>query len=74
MIDRWATLGMPMLVQLCVPGGTGIDNHSIAPQDVLEISGSTTDLASEQLRIAGPHDSNVAGQTYRARNCLGWLV
>ena len=54
MIDRWATLGMPMLVQLCVPGSTGIDNHSIAPQDVLEISGSTTDLASEQLKIAGP--------------------
>ncbi len=54
MIDRWATLGMPMLVQLSVPGGSGIDTKSIAPQDVLEDSESTIDLASEQLRIAGP--------------------
>ncbi len=54
MIDRWATLGMPMLVQLAVPGGTGIDTKSIAPQDVLEFSESTIDPASEQLKIAGP--------------------
>jgi hypothetical protein len=54
MIDRWATLGMPMLVQLAVPGASGIDSNSIAPQDVLQCAGSTIDLASEQLRVAGP--------------------
>ena len=35
MIDRWATLGMPMLVQLTVPGGAGVDANSLAPSDVL---------------------------------------
>ena len=54
MIDRWATLGMPMLVQLAVPGGTGIDTKSIAPQDTLEFHESTIDTGSEQLKIAGP--------------------
>jgi len=54
MIDRWATLGMPMLVQLSVPGGSGVDNNSIAPQDVLQYNASSLDLASEQLKIAGP--------------------
>jgi len=54
MIDRWATLGMPLLVQLSVPGQSGVDPKSIAPQDVLECTISSPDLASEQLRIAGP--------------------
>jgi len=42
------------LVQLSVPGGSGLDPKSIAPQDVLECNESSMDLASEQLRIAGP--------------------
>jgi hypothetical protein len=54
MIDRWATLGMPMLVQLSVPGGTGVDEKSIAPSDVLEHDSQSFDAAAEQLRIAGP--------------------
>lgn len=54
MIDRWATLGMPMLVQLSVPGAAGVDTNSIAPQDVLELDASPVDLASEQLKVAGP--------------------
>ena len=54
MIDRWATLGMPMLVQLAVPGGSGIDANAIAPQDTLGTNGATVDPAAEQLRIAGP--------------------
>ncbi len=58
MIDRWATLGMPMLVQLTVPGGTGADPRAQAPGDVLSIDGVLSDAASiaaaEQLRIADP--------------------
>lgn len=54
MIDRWATLGMPMLVQLTVPGGTGSDAKALAPSDVLNYESQNADPASEQLRIAGP--------------------
>ncbi len=36
MIDRWATLGIPMLVQLSVPGGSGADNMALSPKNVLQ--------------------------------------
>ncbi len=54
MIDRWATLGMPMLVQLSVPGGAGVDEKAMAPSEVLEYDAQSLDAAAEQLRIAGP--------------------
>ncbi|MDA8743662.1 endo-1,4-beta-xylanase [Rubripirellula amarantea] len=54
MIDRWATLGMPMLVQLSAPGGKGPDPLAQAPTDVLEYAASNNDPAADQLRIAGP--------------------
>ncbi len=54
MIDRWATLGMPLLVQLSVPGGDGPDSQAIAPSEILSLDPQATDAASEQLRIAGP--------------------
>ncbi len=54
MIDRWATLGMPMLVQLSVPGGTGVDEQSLSPAEVLESHCPSVDAATEQLRVAGP--------------------
>jgi hypothetical protein len=54
MIDRWATLGMPLLVQLAVPGGDGPDSAAIAPGALLTPIAGVTDLAAEQLRIAGP--------------------
>ena len=54
MIDRWATLGIPMLVQLAVPGGSGPDKLALAPSNVLPREPQTTDDAAEQLRIAGP--------------------
>ena len=54
MIDRWATLGMPMLVQLSVPGGVGDDEHSLAPANVLDYDAQREDAGAEQLRIAGP--------------------
>ncbi len=54
MIDRWATLGMPMLVQISVPGGIGIDGNAQSPTDVLQYDAQTSDPAAEQLRIAGP--------------------
>lgn len=54
MIDRWATLGMPMLVQLTVPGGTGPDAKAQSPGELLAYDGQTADAAAEQLRIAGP--------------------
>lgn len=54
MIDRWATLGMPMLVQLSVPGGVGADEKSIVPTEVLNQDTESFNAADEQLRIAGP--------------------
>jgi hypothetical protein len=54
MIDRWATLGMPMLIQLSVPGGSGPDERSLLPTDVLPAVTPGADAAAEQLRIAGP--------------------
>ena len=54
MIDRWATLGLPMLVQLAVPGGSGPDQQALAPSKVLALDPSTGDAAAEQLRVAGP--------------------
>ncbi len=54
MIDRWATLGMPMLVQISVPGAMGADPNAIAPSEVQGYDEQGIDAAAEQLRIAGP--------------------
>lgn len=54
MIDRWATLGMPLLVQLSVPGGTEADVKAVAPSEVLRVPGVVRDPASDQLRYAAP--------------------
>ncbi len=54
MVDRWATLGLPMLVQIAVPGGLGADEDSIMQSDVLQYDSLAADAASEQLRVAGP--------------------
>lgn len=54
MIDRWATLGMPLLVQLSVPGASGLDTAAVAPSETLSMDPPPSDLAAEQLRIAGP--------------------
>ena len=53
-IDRWATLGMPMMVTLGVPGGVGSDTRALAPADTLEYASRTQDPEAEQLRVAGP--------------------
>ena len=53
MIDRWATLGMPMLIQLAAPAAKGPDNKAQAPIDTLEYLGSDSDPAAEQLRLIG---------------------
>lgn len=54
MIDRWATLGMPLLVQLSAPGGTGADPNALAPGEVLMTDAQSNDAGNEQLRVAGP--------------------
>lgn len=54
MIDRWATLGMPLLVQLSAPGGDGPDPAALAPSELLSLDPKGADPESEQLRIAGP--------------------
>ena len=54
MIDRWATLGMPLLVQLTIPGGVENDATAIAPSDVLQMPGKPANPSSEQLRVAAP--------------------
>jgi len=54
MIDRWATLGMPMLVQLTVPGGCGEDDQAVVRQRTLTTGENRQEMAANQLRIAGP--------------------
>ncbi|MEM9586076.1 MAG: endo-1,4-beta-xylanase, partial [Planctomycetota bacterium] len=54
MVDRWATLGMPLLVQLVIPGGRGSDPLAVAPSDLLELPQPPANPSAEQLRIAGP--------------------
>jgi hypothetical protein len=54
MIDRWATLGMPMLVQLTVPGDCGHDDKAMVHQETLTSGSDKQELAANQLRTAGP--------------------
>jgi hypothetical protein len=54
MIDRWATLGMPLLIQVSAPGGANSDTLAMAPSNVLTSDVQTADPAAEQLRVAGP--------------------
>ncbi|MDV6031119.1 MAG: glycoside hydrolase family 10 [Phycisphaera sp. RhM] len=54
MIDRWATLGMPMLVQLTIPGGSGEDEKAMCKQSTLIAGTNPLELSTNQLRIAGP--------------------
>ncbi|MGB7344895.1 MAG: endo-1,4-beta-xylanase [Pirellulaceae bacterium] len=54
MIDRWATLGMPLLVQLGMPGGVDNDPVAIAPSEVLKSPTMCANPSSEQLRMAAP--------------------
>ena len=54
MIDRWATLGMPMLVQLTVPGDCGADEKAIVQKDTLLTGTNKQELSANQLRTAGP--------------------
>ena len=56
-IDRWATLGMPLLVNLVVPGDTGVDAAAIAPSPPRVpppgMAVGSTDADANQLRVAG---------------------
>ncbi len=53
MIDRWATLGMPLLVQLTVPGGQGLDSHAVAPSEILAPLDRQKPVEVEQLQLGG---------------------
>ena len=53
MIDRWATLGMPMLVQLAAPAAEGADAMAQAPAGTLRYLGDEQDPSAEQLRMIG---------------------
>lgn len=54
MIDRWATLGLPLLVQLAIPGDVGADPHSIIQNDANVSGQNKPELAAAQLQTAGP--------------------
>ena len=54
MIDRWATLGMPMLVQLTIPGDCGEDARASRHQSALVTGSNKQELSANQLRVAGP--------------------
>ncbi len=53
MIDRWATLGMPLMVQLTVPGGSGLDANALAPSEILAPMASQKSPELEQLQQGG---------------------
>ena len=54
LIDRWATLSLPLLVQIAVPGELGADETSSYAGEALVEKSSQLDPATDQLRIAGP--------------------
>ncbi len=54
MIDRWGTLGMPLLVQLAIPGGRGADPKAIYPLESLPAVTPEADANSDQLSMASP--------------------
>lgn len=53
MIDRWATLGMPLLVQLTIPGATGNDPLALNPSDSLASLREDSQPATEQVELGG---------------------
>ena len=53
-IDRWATLGMPLMVTVGIPGGIGRDDHAIAPSTLLSTVTSPGGPADHQLETAAP--------------------
>ncbi|TWU42877.1 glycoside hydrolase family 10 [Novipirellula artificiosorum] len=69
MIDRWATLGMPLMVQLAVPGDRGVDQHATLPIETLPATPWDLDARSEQLRVAGP-----LIRTLLAKHCVHAVV
>ena len=54
MIDRWASLGMPMLVQFGTPGSEGPDPKAILAAKVIQDPSVTIEPAAQQLRVARP--------------------
>jgi hypothetical protein len=54
MIDRWATLGLPLLLQLSIPGGSGKDPQALVQQPTLLDHRHGDELASHQFRTAAP--------------------
>jgi hypothetical protein len=54
LIDRWATLGMPLMVQLGLPGGLGVDSAAVAPAEVLSSECMAANPSDHQLRMAAP--------------------
>jgi hypothetical protein len=54
LVDRWSTLGMPLLVTLATPGGSGRDVLAAGPTTVLESPEFLSDCEGDQLRVAGP--------------------
>ena len=54
LIDRWSALGMPLLVQLGVPGGEGVDPQALLTGYPPLASAGDLSPADEQRRIAQP--------------------
>ncbi|TWU43283.1 hypothetical protein Q31b_23210 [Novipirellula aureliae] len=69
MIDRWATLGMPLMVQLCVPGDRGFDERAVYPIETLAATADDFEPRIEQLRVAGPFI-----RTLLAKHCVHAIV
>ncbi len=54
MIDNWAALGIPLLVQFGAPGDQGSDPRAMLPAQAIVAPEDSADPAAEQLRIAQP--------------------
>lgn len=54
MVDRWATLGMPLLVTLAMPADRGTDVMAASAVSVLDRQATGDEGEADQLRVAGP--------------------
>lgn len=53
LLDRWSSLGLPLLCQLSMPAATGADENAIRPADTIAAHGGRNATAQDQMRLGG---------------------
>jgi hypothetical protein len=64
LVDRWSTLGLPLLCQLAMPAAMGPDPHAVRPAHVLPSNGDRTTTPHDQLRLAGDFIRALLAKTF----------